>query len=164
MDRRKVFLVPFTAVAFVLIATSLAWACITVKGEATIAKIVHKSDAGADADCAEDENCAAPGDVIKATATGTVPLTEYFLHLRNYSTMSRDKRHCYGNAVEGDEKISKKSVMSDETGAIRKLKGIIPDHADSTTGTVGALRGPALVCFIDPTRNILTEADTLTII
>ncbi len=164
MDRRKVLLVPFSAIAFVLIATSLAWACITVKGEATIAKIVHKSDASANADCGEDENCAAPGDIIKAKATGAVPLTEFFLHLRNYSATSTSKRHCYGNAAEADEKISTKSVMSDETGKIRALNGVIPEHAQATTGTPNSLLGRALVCFIDPSRNILTEADTLTIL
>lgn len=164
MGGRKILLVPFSAVAFVLIAASLAWACITVRGEATIAKVVHKSDAAADAECAEGENCAAPGDVIKAKATGAIPLTEFFLHLKNYSATSTNKNHCYGNPVSADEKISKKSVFSDETGAIGVTKGVIPEHAESTTGTPGSLLGPALVCFIDPTRNILTEADTLTII
>jgi hypothetical protein len=162
MARRKVLLVPFSAVAFVLIATSLAWACITVKGEATIAKVVHKSDAAAD--CGDEEKCAAPGDVIKAKATGSVPLTEYFLHFRNYNATNRNKTNCYGNAVEPDEKISTKSVVSDETGKIRALKGTIPASAESTTGTPNSLFGPSLVCFIDTSRNILTEADTLTII
>ncbi len=167
MSRTMKTFVPLSAVAIVLAIASAAWACITVQGPTEIGSVIRTSAESSEAACAADQDnqqpCAAPGDFIKVSAKGAIPLTEFFLHMRNYQRSSLGGSSCFGNRVDPDVRLTKKSRLSDAEGNIATLKGQIPLTTKPTTSNGGVL-GPAMVCFVDGERNISTQADTLTII
>ncbi|HVM36412.1 MAG TPA: hypothetical protein VM784_13865 [Actinomycetota bacterium] len=166
MRQRRVLGVSTAAAAIVLAAVSVSWACVTVEGTATIKKVVHKGEVS----CSGDGQCAAPGDIVKVSGAEAAPNTRFFLHFRNYERTSATYyhfvltgSHCLGNAVEDDVRISRRASMSDAEGNIAVTNGIIPRAAKSSS-EYGGLLGPALLCFVDTTENIVTAGDTLTII
>lgn len=163
MSRKIRVLIPFGAMAVVLSIASVAWACIAVQGPTEITEVVPMTAVSAQAECPEGETCAAPGDFIKVKATQTKPDLKFFLHFRNYKRTSTMGTSCYGSRIDGDVRISRTARVSDAKGNIRVTKGQIPETAKPTSEYAGAL-GPAMVCFIDETRDVTTQADTLTII
>ncbi|HVM35747.1 MAG TPA: hypothetical protein VM784_10420 [Actinomycetota bacterium] len=159
---RKYLLLTASALAILLAFASVAWACITVKGEATIVDVKRKAAAAEYEDCAEGEACAHAGDVIVAAAKGAIGATEYYLHMRQYTPPGWSDQlgdSCWGYGPTEDTRVSKKSVTSSRTGKIRAVKGIVPDY-----GSSNAVLGPVAVCFVDTEKNIYTNSDYLTII
>ncbi len=162
MVGRKSLLVSSSAIALALAVTSVAWACIAVQGPTEITSVVSVAEA-TQAACPEGETCAAPGDKIKVKATATKANKEFFLHFRNYRRTSTMGTSCYGGRIDPDIRMNPRSVFSDAKGNIAVTKGQVPETAKPTS-QYGGLMGPAMVCFIDKTRNTTTQADTLTII
>lgn len=167
MSRTMKTFIPLSAAAIVLAIASAAWACIAVQGPTEITSVIRMSEESSGAACAADKDndqpCAAPGDFIKASAAGTKPNVEFFLHMRNYTRTSTMSTSCYGSRIDQDVRLTKKSRMSDAEGNIPTLKGQIP-LTTKPTSDAGGLLGPAVVCFIDGKRNITTQSDSITII
>jgi hypothetical protein len=166
MIGRKTLLVAFAGAVAALTATSVAWACIAVQGPTEITAVVSPVDQARDEAqeaCPEGDTCAAPGDVIKVKATGTRKNKEFFLHFRNYRRLSTMTTSCYGGRLDEDIRMNPRSTFSDKEGNIAITKGVVPQTAKPTS-QYGGLMGPALVCFIDKTRDITTQADTLTVL
>lgn len=166
--RKRSLLTLFGGAVLALTMTSLAWACITVRGQTSV-KVLGQE---ADAECEGEYQCVSPGDRIVASAKGAIAGEEYWLHFRNYTRTGtfpheapRDQE-CgggfAGRAVDDDVRISNKSSTSDIEGRIGKLKGLIPEGAQPSSSFGGTL-GPALVCFVTEDSNIYTFSEALTV-
>jgi hypothetical protein len=154
-------------IAVPLVVASIAWACITVRGQAEVKRVIHLG--GKIADCNADMPCVAPGDKVIVSATGAVAGETYWLHFRNYSRTNdptTTRQECgggfAGRLIDDDVRIGNKPVTSDISGRIRKSAGIIPESAQPSSA-YGGLLGPALLCFVTEDQNIYTYSATVTV-
>lgn len=169
MRKRRSLLAVFGGALLALSATSLAWACITVRGQTEIARVITDNTA---TKCEGDYQCVSPGDRVVASATGAVAGETYWLHFRNYSrtsglpTADPRTKNCGGSTqgrlIDDDIKISTQSRVSTIEGTIPKLKGMIPESAKPSSEFEGLL-GPALLCFVTEDQNTYTYSEAITV-
>lgn len=154
-NRRKLVLLPLTALTMLLALASVAWACTTIAGHTNVT--VTSTGNSCSSGPSTPTSCTAQaGAAITVSGTQAVAKYQagsgsdirYYVHFLNEKSLS-DGHSCMGN-LGGDKRISSSSTgtlvtsVASNLGTIASTPAQIPTNARKT----GALLGPSVVCFV----------------